>query len=924
MRASNIPLPDIMRKYLKEDTFNRDGNTNRYKTHCPFHADSSPSMILYDKTEEGVGWDYHCYVCGAHGTAVTMLVGRNIAENEDVAEAMILSDFGRALPEKVNLKTLCDFKGLDYDFAKKQGWKDCNEGVEIPFLDRNGDPLFYKIRKKFYGKDKYYYKKESDTIRVHTTPFGLHWLDAYDSDVVYITEGETDCMTLRQAGYPAIGIAGTNGFQEAFAPYISRFETIVVMRDNDAAGWRLVKDIAEVFPDKLYIKELPKGTKDINNFHLNKCGSNIKAFQAMFDTLALLPASPDTFITAVKTGELAPTETACWDMVMQSLTTKAERLYYKDMFCKETKTSKSVVTACMAAASKPVNEVVQDEREFIVIDNCYYKEVWRGDAKVQERISNFVLDPQYDIQTDTEIIRVCDMTNITGKTVHNVRFDAECLSAASKFNARCLAAGDYIFTGTQEDLFQICFTIFNVPKRVVHSPKRIGRLDSGGWLFANCGIDSKGELVEMEDGLVLLDGVAYTPRAISIDDGTESGVSDMPEFDLARLPDVQDGAYLNETAEMFERTFGNPSALLGLGWVAAGWYSDAIFNHFGFYPYLFVTGKRSSGKSVYCSLLQCAYGFSAANAGMSIETPSNVGISRYLSYRASLPQWYDDYRNDVKRITMKDGLLLDVYNRHGAVKGVKTGGEVRKEQVNGFLLLSGEDTPANNALLTRCVTVTLSSYERDAAAFPRAADLMSLLPLAGLSWARAATRGEHAELIKVIEEMKELIYGRNGDIRYAANHAIFLGAFIHAFGAAVGKRTVDRLVEHVCNFCQTEAREVASDHAMSQFLRAIPDLALKGLVIPGQDFKVEYNPKRLLLRTVSVHRVWGESLHGAPISARVLRDYLKHEPFFIREDRATFDAAGRQRCDVLLLHKMEAEFDDLIGYLETFDDKPSY
>ena len=38
---------------------------------CPFHDDHNASLHLYDDDEGG---HYHCFVCGAHGTAVDYLM----------------------------------------------------------------------------------------------------------------------------------------------------------------------------------------------------------------------------------------------------------------------------------------------------------------------------------------------------------------------------------------------------------------------------------------------------------------------------------------------------------------------------------------------------------------------------------------------------------------------------------------------------------------------------------------------------------------------------------------------------------------------------------------------------------------------------------------------------------------------------------
>lgn len=925
MRVIDIPLPDVAHKYLKIDDVHREGSSNRHKMVCPFPnhpgKDSNPSLILYDKTDKGQGWDYHCYVCGAHGTAPTMLTEMKIVTSEEDAYNMLRQDFGMELPSKVTLKDFAEYKGLSSDFLDAQDWKDDKRGVVIPFFDIKGDLVCEKIRVKYSGKDKYEYRKHSDSHEVHNVPYGLHWLDAYEEDVLYITEGETDCITMRQAGFPALGIMGTNGFNPDYATYLAKFKALVVVRDNDIHGWKLVTDIAEEFPSNLYMIALPKGSKDVNNYHQYRCSGDIDKFKALFETLPLLPGTPGTFITAVKENQVEPTERACWQMVGQYKRTPADLLYYKDQFAKETGVSKSVIAACLKATiAERTTEKQVDDREFLIENNCYYKTVFRGDRMVQERVSNFIIEPKYDINSDGDIIRVVDLTNAHGRVARNVHFDADALSAASKFNSRCLSAGDYIFTGTQEDLFQLCIVIFNTPKRLVHSPKRIGRLETGGWLFGNCGIDSNGSIVPIEDGLVNLDGVSYAPRSISIDD--DGNTADLPAFNIGDSP-----LDIGQVASDFRKTFGTHGASLALGWCVAGWFSDAIYDRFGYFPYLFVTGKRSSGKSVMCTMLQAAFGFSAASAGMSIETPTNVGILRYLGYRSSLPQWYDDYRNDVRRIVQKDGLLLDVYNRHGALKGTKDGsGTVRQEKINGFLLLSGEDTPQNNALLTRCVTVTLSSWERDPSYFISAQAGMGRLRNHALqNWATAATLGKTDELFDKMAVCYNEIFRRCGDARYSGNVSIFLGAYLWAFEDVLPKTDISELLAYVYGSSALTTAEQSAEHPLSQFFNEFTELVLRGEVTTNQDFKVLDSPKRVAIRIGACHHAWGEYHRNvAPLSKKTLKGYIEKEPFYLNEERVYFDTVGQQRCMILKLADMEEEFGNFVNFVLRDNIMPEY
>lgn len=912
-----------MQKYLNSAEFIKEGSSNRYKAVCPFHGDTAPSLILYDKTDEGAGWDYHCFACGAHGNAVTMLTTLKIAQSEEHAVDMLMRDFDLKFPDKVLLAEFCKFKGLDADFAEKNGWGNVKLGVEIPYYDSNHDVVSIKIRTKYQGKDKYIYQNQSGSPIAHVIPYGLHWLDSYEDSTLYITEGETDCMTLRQAGFPVIGFPSTNGFKPEFSTFMKRFAQLVVVRDNDNAGWNLVTDIAKQFPSNLYMVVLPHGIKDINSYHTMKCRSDAKMFAGLFPTLQVLPASPETFLASVKDKAIPPTEKACWEMVHHYYKQDAELLYFKERMSTEAKVSKTVLTAAMKQVDIQKDDK-KDIGEFTVIDNCYYKLIPIGNRFVETRVSNFIVVPEYDIRSDEEITRVVTLTNQQGESKKGVHLDAEALTATTKFNQCIVGHGNFIWTGGTDDLFKLNIMIFERSKKTVFSPKKIGRLDTGGWIFGNCGIDSKGRVERIKNGVLTLDDKTYAPRSIVVEDGDASSSQDIPTFNLADYRRTCSKDYLRETAGDLRTTFGTYGAYLALGWCVAGWFSDQIFDEYGFYPYLFVSGKRSSGKSVLATLLQGTFGFDSANAGMSIETPSNVGILRYLGYRSSLPCWYDDYRAGVKRIEMKDGLLLDVYNRHGAIKGTKEAGVVRQEQVNGFVLLSGEDTPTNNALLTRCVIVQLSATERNASAFASAQGNMALLRAKAISWAKKSTRG--ADILTTINDVTQQIFEKNGDIRYARNYGIFAGAFLWAFGDVIHDKR--EFMAFLTRNAYKEKMEIDSAHPMAEFFNDFPDMIAKGFILRDRDFTVltdEVLMKKGLvaLRIRECHKGWCDYLREVKLKDRTLRDYIRKEPFFFSEERSYFKGAGRFQSFIIDPAKMKVEFEDFCeAVLQNDEDAP--
>jgi len=86
------------------------------------------------------------------------------------------------------------------------------------------------------------------------------------NDILYITEGELDCLSLTILGYNVIAIPGVTSFPPLDQWYKLKPFDIHILFDNDLPGENAtekVKDISKLIQKKINIKKLNK-TKDIN------------------------------------------------------------------------------------------------------------------------------------------------------------------------------------------------------------------------------------------------------------------------------------------------------------------------------------------------------------------------------------------------------------------------------------------------------------------------------------------------------------------------------------------------------------------------------------------------------------------------------------------------------------------------------------
>ena len=63
-----------------------------------------------------------------------------------------------------------------------------------------------------------------------------------------ICEGETDCWTLWNAGYPALGLPGASNVKCLQLAHVAGFERLIIVSEPDAAGAKFPAVIADHRP----------------------------------------------------------------------------------------------------------------------------------------------------------------------------------------------------------------------------------------------------------------------------------------------------------------------------------------------------------------------------------------------------------------------------------------------------------------------------------------------------------------------------------------------------------------------------------------------------------------------------------------------------------------------------------------------------
>ena len=157
------------------------------------------------------------------------------------------------------------------------------------------------------------------------------------------------------------------------------------------------------------------------------------------------------------------------------------------------------------------------------------------------------------------------------------------------------------------------------------------------------------------------------------------------------------------------RNWNQYEVWLALGWILSTVYLDVIADEFGVFPILAVGGLKEGGKTSLCEILTAFHG--THDQVNNAEETTRVSIGRHLNYFSNLSVWIDEYRPTVYANDKWDSFLRSVYNRQGASKAERGNtSQIRKVPVYGSLILSGEASPSESALMTRCIMINLDKY----------------------------------------------------------------------------------------------------------------------------------------------------------------------------------------------------------------------
>ncbi len=162
-------------------------------------------------------------------------------------------------------------KKLPIDHLKKWGLRDSGfrgeRWVNIPYYDEAGNEVSMQRRlaleKGEDGDARFKFKSGSKVV-----PYGLNFLHhARKKGCLTLVEGTSDCWTLWEHGFPALGIPSAKHWKNEWVNYLRGVKTVYLMVEPDKAGEGLLKKVGlSKLRDRLRVVRLP--AKDPSALHL--------------------------------------------------------------------------------------------------------------------------------------------------------------------------------------------------------------------------------------------------------------------------------------------------------------------------------------------------------------------------------------------------------------------------------------------------------------------------------------------------------------------------------------------------------------------------------------------------------------------------------------------------------------------------------
>lgn len=756
--------------------------------------------------------------------------------------------------------------------------------ILIPYLDVDGETV-YRIRPHKLGfKDK--------GIDIY-----CRYLLGDKPEHVVLTEAEFKAVAIRQLDIPVMAIPGVSSFAgqhfDRLVKLLKEFEvkSVTILFDNEDKSNPAFPNFKPDFRDRYdtdfwaYIMgyKLQKAGFETNIVHLPDdwrvngkadCDSALSAGHTKDEFQAIIEGA----VNCYKYVDNLPIE------AQRVVRRKIDRYFYF---------SPLKIGFTASERNSYVWETTQVQKD-------------GGTETPREVISNFHLKIEYVLQTSNGCLRRGYFINRYDEESEKFFLQPTDMASAQKFREFTLAKGNYLWTGSTQQLQEVWrYTFVHDDGAVVYQPDGYGLNEHEVWQFGNVVITGDAKIILPDDEDIFWVesnqlGFVRPQDSSTITDGKRRNRDEslgVPILITGQPLDIRKMLYLLRDSTDNTGGFG---AWLGVGWIVASLHANAIVvAHHGF-PIFFIGGKTGSGKSSFGRWLMSLVG-SPQKEGKSVATTTDKGLHRLLAKYSNLPVWLGDFRNTAPESRIET--FRNVYDRISYERAEMSNDyRTRSTPIRGTLLMDGEETPRDQALHSRCVVNILSEHTRGSAQLYNETEAMSAL-FPNFAFRVLEKRNTVVPMIlDLIPPYQDAIAQCTSDARLSLNYAIVAAAFsamVNAFDIDLGN-DAQAFTDWVLADAIRNRELKISDDVITRFFETLNILTTKSIIQDDLHFKVEDDTLYLWFSGAFAEYELDEKRRGHNVFKQsVIQDYIKSEPYVVEISSRKSIGGKQQRCIII-------------------------
>lgn len=356
-------------------------------------------------------------------------------------------------------------------------------------------------------------------------------------------------------------------------------------------------------------------------------------------------------------------------------------------------------------------KVKQDDAELMGLpDGADYKQFFElGYVQHQNNVyfrgrekffkgSNYRITPLFHVYGKADNKRLCEVISETGKK-KIISFDTSDMVQMAKFESKLLDEGNFTFTpDVTPNHFKLLRNSIMESFTLAHELKQLGWQPEGFYAFSDCVYHKGVRKMANDYGIIQVDSEIknendyqeeikhyYSPSVSVMHRYSREGDD---EYENDRFVIYKESpCSINDWMRQLSKVYGEKSNT-GIAFVFASVFRDILMKRKGFFPHLFLTGEKGSGKSKFGESLAALFTFKQEPFDLNSGSP--VAFQRRLARVANIVSMFEEY-NDA---------LPDV--RKQAIKGAYDG---RGRELGK---LSSDDRTKTTKV--RCALIILSQY----------------------------------------------------------------------------------------------------------------------------------------------------------------------------------------------------------------------